>query len=73
MKRAVGDAALASALTEFLRASGLSDASVLCSRGVAVITGIAATQTESRAAEDIVRYHEGVRDVVNKLRVAATA
>lgn len=38
--------------------------------GVALLTGMVAAEAQREAIEELVRWHDGVRDVVNRLRVA---
>jgi osmotically-inducible protein OsmY len=65
------DAEIADAVGGFLRRAAPGASVVECRRGVVVIAGVAATRNERRAVEDFVRAHEGVRGVVNRLRVGA--
>ncbi len=40
--------------------------------GIATISGIVGSDLHAEAIEDLVRWHEGVVDVVNRLRIAAS-
>ena len=63
------DAEIAAAVSGFLRRAAPGASVVECRRGVVSLGGVVATRSERRAAEDMVRAHEGVRGVVNRLRV----
>lgn len=67
------DEAISRALTEYVeRALALPPGvvQVRYDAGTATITGTVASATYSAALEDLVRWHDGVEDVANELRVA---
>ena len=41
--------------------------------GIATISGAVGSDSQAQAIEDLIRWHEGVADVVNRLRVAVPA
>jgi osmotically-inducible protein OsmY len=65
------DLRLTEALTRFVRNVAGDDASVVCTDGVAVLHGRVESLTQARALTDLVRWHEGVRDVESRLRTGA--
>ena len=65
------DDRIAGALTAFVRAAAGTRVSVSFADGVATISGAVATPTARAALGDLVRWHEGVRHVINRLEVRA--
>jgi osmotically-inducible protein OsmY len=68
---AAEDREIAAAILAFLRRAAPGVSVVECRRGVVTIAGVVATPTERRAVGDMVRAHDGVRRVENRLEVRA--
>ncbi|HZP56270.1 MAG TPA: BON domain-containing protein [Dehalococcoidia bacterium] len=69
-----GDDEVARCLSEYVaRAVGLPPGAIAVtySKGVAALTGAVASEEQRQAIEDLVRWHDRVTDVDNRLRVAA--
>lgn len=65
------DDRMAAALTAFARSTAGAGVSVAFVDGVATISGDVATPTARAALVDLVRWHEGVRHVINRVEVRA--
>lgn len=73
---ALPDAEVTRALSAYIeRAMNLPLGSVVVGfeRGVASLSGSVPSAAHRQAIEELVRWHDGVRDVINKLRVAPAA
>ena len=69
-RAAPGDAEVAFALEGFVRrAMNLQDGAITVEyhAGVATLTGSAGSASRARAIEDLVRWHDGVDSVINRL------
>lgn len=63
----------ADALAAFVRGAAGAGVSVVLADGIATLSGAVATPTARIALADLVRWHEGVRHVINRLEVRDAA